>query len=192
VSALAQRTGFDLARLESLSPTDRWDLEDAIDEAQGTLREFNDEELCRWVEGEHKTQAEIAEMVGRTQSTVSYRCSRLGIVSGSKRGRPRNIEVDNSADAEVVDGEIVDEPKPRRRQSPDGPAHHFPDVVAADAEENLRTQALHWFEQGAHIKGLLDGKRPLEPRSAEDRKAIKREAALMERVARRLKEAANA
>lgn len=181
--------------LEALSPQNRWDIEESLDEAQDVLREFNDDELRKWVEG-GKTQRWIAEQVGRSQQRISQRCAALGLSTASNRGRPRITSPSNS-DPEIIDAEVVDDeppvrPKARRTSAPEGPVHHYPDVVAPDAEDNLRTQALLWFEQGAHIKELLDSRRPLEPRSDDDRKAIKREASAMERVARRLKEAANA
>lgn len=177
--------------LEQLGPGDRWTLEERLDEAGDILREFNDEELRTWVEVDLKTQAEIAKLVGRSQARISQRCSALGITSGSKRGRPRNISADNS-DEEIIDAEVVEDdpgPRPRKaRTSPDGPAHYLPELSADDVEENLRAQALLWFERGLVIKELLDKRRKLVPRSAEDLKAIKKRAALMESTARRLKE----
>lgn len=100
--------------LESLSPADRWDIEDKLDSAQDTLRAFNDDELRRWVE-EGKTQTWISEQVGRDQSTISYRCQRLGIEipkgKGTKGGRPKAevMEVHNPSDIEDVGGELVEE-----------------------------------------------------------------------------------
>jgi hypothetical protein len=82
--------------LEALAPVDRWTLEDRLGEAQGILREFNDEELRRWVEVERKTQTEIAEIVGQSQSQIQRRCARLGLVSVSNRGRPRITPTGNS------------------------------------------------------------------------------------------------
>jgi hypothetical protein len=174
--------------LEALSPKDRWDIEDALETAHVELSNINDEELRRWV-ADGKTQTWIAKQVRRDQSVVSRRCAALGLEPKSNRGRPRNMQTHNSDDEpELVEGEIVESPPPRQPHPDDGPAHYLPDVVAEDAEENLRTQALHWFEQGGYIKGLLQKKRPLEPRSPEDRKAIKRAATDMERIARQLKE----
>jgi hypothetical protein len=64
----------------------------------GALREFNDEELRRWVEVEKKTQAEIAKLVGRSQGRISQRCSALGIVSGrTSSGQRRSISPNTSA-----------------------------------------------------------------------------------------------
>lgn len=178
--------------LEAYSPAERWALEEQLDGARDALREYNDEELRRWVEEEGKTQVEIAALVGRSQARISQRCSKLGLVSGSNRGRPRNISTDNSDD-EVLEGEVIP-PKRRKRESPyaddDGrPSHYLADMDAEDAFENVRTQALHWFEQGRVVKDLLDERKSLEPRSEEDRKALNREAAVMERTARRIKEA---
>lgn len=169
--------------LEALTPADRWAMEEHLDEAQGILREFNDKELQRWVEVEGKTQREIAAMVGRSKRAIARRCERLGLHSGDPRGGSR-LGTGTQSDRGTPE---PTKPAPKRTQ-PDGPDHHLPDVVAPDAEDNLRTQALHWFEQGLVVRGLLDKRRPLEPRSDEDRQAIKREAALMERVARRIKE----
>jgi N6-adenosine-specific RNA methylase IME4 len=97
--------------LEALSPSDRWNIEDAIDEAQDTLRQFNDDELRRWVEVEGKTQVEIGEMVGRPQSTIASRCTRLDLTPKSNRGRPR-INDTVYSEAEVVDAEIVEDDRP--------------------------------------------------------------------------------
>lgn len=176
--------------LQSLGAAARWDLEDKLDSAQDILREFNDDELRCWVEV-GKTSREIGALVGRDHSRVVRRATRLGLQFRDNRGGDRSgAGAPNESadpDAELVEGQIVP-PTRRNGTPPDGPAHHLPDVVAPDAEENLRTQALHWFEQGLVVRELLDRKRPLEPRSEEDRKAIKREAALMERVARQIKE----
>lgn len=102
-----------------------------------------------------------------------------------------NCCAENPNGAEEVDAEVVDEepvrPRPRKTVS-DGPAHYLPELAADDVEENLRAQALLWFERGLVIKELLDKKRSLEPRDGDDRKAIKKRAALMESTARRLKE----
>jgi hypothetical protein len=95
--------------LGALSPSDRWNLEDALDEARGTLREFNDDEIRRWVEVEGKTQTWIAEQVGQSQKTVSRRCERLSIQPVSNRGRPRNSHSTNSDEPEVIDAEVVED-----------------------------------------------------------------------------------
>lgn len=105
--------------LRNLGPGDRWTLEERLGEAQGVLREFNDDELRRWVEVEGKTQTEIAELVGRDQSQVSRRCQALGIRPSSNRGRPRIMQTHNSGaeqeatdEPEEVTGEVVsDEPE---------------------------------------------------------------------------------
>lgn len=118
------RTSVRLSRQEGCG-----ELQEAFSPSdQGLLREYNDDELRRWVEVEHKTQAEIAKLVGRSQGRVSRRCSALGIASGihARGGRPRVIPGNNSDAAEVVEGEIV---APRSRRQPEGPAHHFPDVA---------------------------------------------------------------
>jgi hypothetical protein len=127
------------AELESITPADRWHLEDKLGEAQGALRGFNDDELRRWVEVEGKTQTEIAKLVGRDQSTISYRCARLGIEvpkgKGTAGGRPKQVmDVHNPGDdEEVLDGEVVDEgyddvpqSRPTSEPSPRGPAYSDP------------------------------------------------------------------
>lgn len=178
--------------LELLGPGDLWTLSERAGEVKEIADELLDELLIGWA-NEGKTQTEIAKLVGRSQKTVSRRYERLGITPQSNRGRPRISQGTNSADEEVIDAEVVEDdpatPRPRKtRTSPDGPAHYLPDVVADDADQNLRTQALHWFEQGQVVKALLDKRKEVTPRSDQDREAIKREAAVMERTARRLKE----
>jgi ribosome modulation factor len=54
------------------------------------LREFNDDELRRWIR-EGKTQTEVAKIVGLSTSRISERCKRLRIRSSSNRGRPAGI-----------------------------------------------------------------------------------------------------
>lgn len=113
--------------LETLSPADRWSLEDQMGEAQGVLREFNDEELRQWVEVEGKTQTEIAKLVGRSQQRISQRCAALGIRAADPRGKgftsPSKTddeeEVADTEDAEVLDGEIVDDDEAPARRSED-------------------------------------------------------------------------
>lgn len=61
---------------------------------------------------------------------------------------------DDFTEAEIVDLEEV---------LPPGPAHYLPDVVSEDAGENLRTQALHWYEQGRVVLQLLDDGVTVEP-----------------------------
>lgn len=99
--------------LEGLSPAERWDVEEGATALAAAAREFNDEELRRWVEVEGKTQAEIAELVGRSQSQISRRCARLGLVSGrTSSGQKRSMHVhtsDDDLEAEVVEGEVVEE-----------------------------------------------------------------------------------
>lgn len=107
--------------LEALSPTDRWNLEEVLGAAQETLREFNDDELRRWVEVEGKTQREIAEMVGRSPGRIAQRASRLGLVPHDNRGgsrllSPKQNPPDDDDDAEVVEGEVSEavlDPGPR-------------------------------------------------------------------------------
>lgn len=195
-TALAVRSRADL---EAMGPADCWRLEGQLEEAAEALqivREFNDDMLRHWVEVDKLTQKEIAQRVGVTQGRISQRCSRLGIASGvsSRGGRPRGVISANNSEPEVIDAEVVEDddapaPRPRKaRTSPDGPAHYLPELSADDVEENLRAQALLWFERGLVIKELLDKRRQLDPRSDEDRKLIKKRAALMESTARRLKE----
>ncbi len=176
--------------LEALSLAERVALEDVLGEAQQIVRELNDAEIARLHEA-GASQRAIAEAMGVSKTTARNRLFRLGLVVTPDHPIPQN------GDGPVVDAEVVDDPLPSRPQARrevvrEGPAHHLPDVMAEDALENLRTQALHWFEQGLVVRELLDRKRPLEPRSDEDRKALHREASTMERIARRLiKEAAS-
>ena len=67
------------SELEALTPAERWAIEDKLDEAQDVLREFNDDELRRWVEVEGKTQTEIAKIVGRSQQRIQQRCAALSL-----------------------------------------------------------------------------------------------------------------
>jgi hypothetical protein len=173
--------------LEALTPADRWVLEETLEDAQSTLRKFNDDELRRWVEVDGKTQREIAKMVGRSAGRISQRVKRLGLVPHDARGGRRLPTPRQNGD-----GPEAPAKKRRKREDVDRPAHHYPDVVAEDAHENVRTQTMHWFEQGRVVKDLLAERRSLEPRSEEDRKELQREAAVMERLARRIKEALDA
>jgi hypothetical protein len=106
--------------LETLSPSDRWNIEDAIGEAQDTLRQSNDDELRRWVEVEGKSFAEVGRMVNRHRSTVAERASRLGVQSSDRRGGDRTSDFvgdpTKADEAEVVDGEIVEATRPTRRK----------------------------------------------------------------------------
>lgn len=77
-SALAVPTRNEL---EALGPGDRWTLEERADEIKDLCRELNDEELRRWVEVDGKTQREIAQLVGRSQSRINERCQRLGLTA---------------------------------------------------------------------------------------------------------------
>lgn len=122
--------------LEALSPSDRWDIEDAIGEAQTTLRAFNDEELRRWVEVEGRTQTEIAGMVGRPQSTISHRCIRLGISPTTNRGRPRITNVGNSALAALAFTCHCGEQFSQEVIHCDGCGHHWPTVGDRDRCHN--------------------------------------------------------
>lgn len=63
----------------------------------------------------------------------------------------------------------------------------MPDEVSNEADRNLRTQAVRWFEQGRHLEELIDEGAVIEPRSKDDKTAIKREASHMAAIARRLK-----
>lgn len=172
--------------LEALSLADRVALEDVLGEAQEIVRELNDAEIARLHEA-GASQRAIAEAMGVSKTAARNRLLRLGLVTPDH-------PVPQNGDGPVVDAEVVPDADPlpsrpaRRVLAPEGPAHHLPDVMAEDALDNLRTQALHWFEQGLVVRELLDKKRPLEPRSDEDRNAIKREAAKMARLARRLEE----
>ena len=116
--------------LEALGPADRWTLEERWSDGVELLRQFNDEELRRWVEVEGKTQIEIAKLVGRSQSRIQERCARLGLTPKSNRGRPRITGTGNSdSDEEVIDAEVVED----EDQIPPLPAPS-PDQVATIRE----------------------------------------------------------
>ena len=165
--------------LEALSPSDRWDIEDAIDQAQGAVREFNDAELRRWVEDEGKTQTEVSKIVGRSTSQISRRCIRLGIESPSNRGRPR-ISPEGNSDEEVIDAEVVEDDAEEVTGEivgyDDDSIPAAPSVVtddlAPDRAQNLRSQLVEFFDQMREVRGLLKAGADLIPRSAEDRKAL--------------------
>jgi transposase len=76
--------------LEAFTPADRWTLEDKLDDAQGILRKFNDDELRKWIEVEGKTQTEVAKIVGRSRSRIAQRATRLGLTP-KRGGRPREL-----------------------------------------------------------------------------------------------------
>lgn len=114
--------------LEVLSPADRWDLEDALDNAQDILRPFNDDELRRWVEVEGKSYAEVGRIVKRSRQRIAQRASRLGLQSPDPRGGER--ESDNPPlsnpeppDSELVEGDVVAEPDPGPRVRCPGCGH---------------------------------------------------------------------
>jgi hypothetical protein len=67
-----------------------------------------------------------------------------------------------------------------------GPTMHLPDVVADDAEANLRTQAVLWFDQGRRVERLLDEGADLTAKSDDDRDLIRKDAARMISVGQRL------
>ena len=138
--------------LEALTPTDRWNLEDALDEAQDTLREFNDEELRRWVE-KGKTQTWIAKQVGRSQQRISQRCSALGIKPKDGRGTFTRASK-NDEEPEVVEGEVVEEEAPEsaipRPRPPVTAADLFrrelhPAITAVARAGEWRQQKLHYL-----------------------------------------------
>lgn len=174
--------------LEALTPADRWNLEDAIDEAQGTLREFNDDELRRWVEDEGKTQTEIAETVGRSQSDIQRRCDKIGAKPKSKRGRPRITQAGNSApepsdpdddieDAEVVDGEVVE----------DRPG--LPSGMERVDHGTLRSVVNNLTAQARTAERLLDDGFTVESLSPEDKASVTGDMDRVLSVATRVKEA---
>lgn len=152
-----------------------------------------------WLKQNFPADARTAQNYMRLASANTQRVSHLPMRDAlaelaeprAPQAEPTTAEMEGLDEPEEVDAEIVeDDPKPRPRRQPpaDGPAHYLPDVVAEDADQNLRTVALRWFDQGQLVKDLLDKKREVTARSDQDRAAIKREAAVMERTARRLKE----
>lgn len=169
--------------LEALPLADRIALEGAFGKAHDLIREVNDAEIAKLVSrpGGISGRALAAEM-GVHHSTARRRLAELGLAAPVPRRPSEGVSPDTplpqNGDGVVVDGEIVGEPRPE---------HYLPDVVDADADSNLRTQALHWFEQGRHLEELLNDDVVLESRSRDDKQAIQREAAEMVRIARRLK-----
>jgi len=71
----------------------------------------------------------------------------------------------------------------------DGPTPHFlPDLSDENAEENLRTQAIHLFEQGRRVASLLAADTAFVCRSKADRKTVIADADRLIGVATNLKE----
>lgn len=85
---------------------------------------------------------------------------------------------------EVVDAEVVPPKEPRAPRQSDPPAQHLPDLYDEGATENPRVQVVHWFDQGRHVKSLLDAGLALEAKSPEDKQALKADAQLMIELAR--------
>jgi hypothetical protein len=160
-SALAVPTRQEL---EALGPGDRWTLEERLNQCQDVLRDFNDEELRRWVEVEGKTYTEIATLVGRSTSRISERCIRLGLSPKSNRGRPRISGTGNSgsADEEVVDAEVVEDdpqPLPASSRPASGPAYGEQPargVRAADHQARLITSVAGRMEDIQTSIGEID------------------------------------
>lgn len=151
-----------------------------------------------WLDGTavSERQAQRYMQIARNPSRVSDLESQraaLAEIAQPKDCPPEIVDVELE-EIEEVDAEVVDdEPAPRRRSATradvaEGPAHYSVDLAAPDAEENLRTQAVRWFERGLAVRDLLNSRKPIEAKSPEDLKAIKKRAALMESTARRLKE----
>lgn len=151
--------------------------------------EILDERVIDWT-NDGWSQNQIAEELGCKQPAVSKRQKRLGIESlntwkqksggGDNRGIPQTGD-NGYDDAEEVDPDEVFDPAPG--------AHYYPDVVAEDADENLRTVALYWFEWGLSTKRLLDENVPLEAKSPADRRAIYESAGTMAEIAHQLRKA---
>lgn len=174
------------ARLEALGDADLFTFVERATEWTELGLEVAEDRLRRWVEGEGKTYREVASITGKSKSRIGQLCLKFGITSTDNRGG-RRVLSSAGQNEDPWNAEQERQSRPRKTVA-DGPDHYMPDVAAPDADQNLRTQALHWFEQGLRIKELLDKRRTLEPRSADDRTAIKKRAALMESTARRLKE----
>lgn len=169
--------------LEALPLAERIALEDAFGQAHEVIRQLNDADLAS-LHAAGASQRAIAEACGKSKGWAQDRLAALGLATDRKAPKP-----DTSihplpqngdgpvVDAEVVDGEVVPD---------DRPVQYLPDVVSNEADRDLRTQALRWFEQGRHLEELLT-EGAVESRSREDKTAIKREADEMVRIARRLK-----
>lgn len=166
--------------LESLSDRDLFALDAMLEEVQPYVRELCDAKLRHWVEVEELTLAEVGRRVGLTPQAISKRCQKAGVEPPRKR-RPRKDEyqpVDIPADEEYVEGEIV--------RADTGAVEYVSDLVAPDAYENLRTQVVRWYEQGARVEELLT--RPLDSKSPGDKKALLQDARRMERIAQQIQE----
>jgi hypothetical protein len=156
----------------------------ALEIAGQIATELLDERVVAWTE-EGKTQTWIASELGCVQSVVSDRQRRLGVEPRSNRGRPRKeISATDNSNGEVVDAEVVE---PDEVIHPEPPVGHLPDFVAPDADTNLRTVSLRWFQWGRDVLALLEEGAELEAKSREDKRAVKEQADLMVRIARALK-----
>lgn len=168
--------------LGKLTLKEAWDLEVQIDEAKEIVSQFIDDEIRRLV-GLGWTQVKIANECGRSQSAVSYRMRSRGIQPAYQTNRrieqARNIEFDIPQ---------LDAKKQQTKEKPP-PAQYLPDLVHQDAESNLRTQAVIWYEQGRRVQKLLEAGEALTMRSSDNKASLRREADMMIQVARRLKEA---
>jgi hypothetical protein len=135
------------------------------------------------------SQRAIAEACKKSKGWAQDRLAALGLAADRKAPKadtsihPPTQNGDKPHDeAEEVSGEVLP-PKPK----PKGPVRYLPDEVAPDALQNLRTQAMRWFELGGRIDRMIEEGTVIDPQSREDKAAIKREAGEMSRIARRLK-----
>lgn len=174
--------------LEKLSLKDRIELEDTLDELLPAVRKINDAEI-RQLHEAGASQRAIAEACGKSHTWVRIR---LGLreanpkVESTFHDIPQNGDNEDDVydDAEEVDPDEVLDPN---EAVPPG-SHYLPDVMAEDANENLRTVVLRWFEWGLHVKELLDNSTRLEAKSAADREEIRNQAGQMVDIASHLKE----
>lgn len=166
--------------LEALTLKERVALEDVLGAAQAIVRELNDAEIARLHEA-GASQRAIAEACGRSPSWVR---TRLGCLSPSEAARLNNQPVPQNGDGPIADAEVVE---PTEVLDPEPPVGHLPDFVASDADTNLRTVSLRWFQWGRDVKALLDEGGTVAVESRDDKRAIRAQADLMVKVARALK-----
>lgn len=157
----------------------------ALEQLGEIATEAVDDLVIGWAE-EGKTQQWMADQLACSQQAVSKRMVRLGIKTeaatrGEGQGSYNRVVTTESDEVEEIEGaevEIIDN---------DGPAaEYLPDLMAEDADQNLRTQVVRWFEIGRRINQMLDARSALNPKSPSDQKAIARDADLMVAIARRI------
>ena len=141
------------------------------------VREFVDVEIRRLV-AEGWTSRQIAEDVGRHQSTVVRRCARIGVDLADGRGGDRRSLMQAH--------QSVPSPAPARTTATDESsgarvaAEVLPPAVAPGVD--VRAELIDWFAQGRVVKrAFQDG--TLSPLSDRDRRSLLDDLDVMIRVA---------